>query len=110
MPQRGDLSWLAQAPAALFGKHGEEPPSHRFNAGEKVVFWAGVLLLGCIVVGSGLVMDKLIPEPASTSAATMQVAHMIHAVATVLMMCLIVVHIYLGTMGMRGAYRPCAHG
>ena len=41
------------------GRH--EPPSHRFNAGEKLVFWGGVLFLGIIVVGSGLVLDKLMP-------------------------------------------------
>ncbi len=60
-PQRGDLKWLLKMGGA-FSKIGDEPPSHRFNAGEKVVFWCGVLLLGVIVVASGLVMDKLVPE------------------------------------------------
>ena len=31
-----------------------EPPSDRFNAGEKIVFWGGVLVLGVVVVASGL--------------------------------------------------------
>ncbi len=43
----------------LLGEH--EVPSHRFNAGEKVLFWGGVFLLGLVVVGSGLVLDKLVP-------------------------------------------------
>jgi formate dehydrogenase subunit gamma len=40
----------------------------------------------------------------------MQVAHMVHAVATVLMMCVFAVHIYLGTIGMRGAYSAMRRG
>jgi formate dehydrogenase subunit gamma len=107
-PQRGDLKWLLKAGGA-FSKNKEEPPSHRFNAGEKVLFWLGVLGLGVIVVASGLVMDKLIPNVAYDRG-TMQVAHMVHAVSTVLMMCMFALHIYLGTIGMRGAYKAMRHG
>jgi len=107
-PQRGDLKWLLKA-GGVFSKSGHEPPSHRFNAGEKVLFWLGVLVLGVIVVASGLVMDKLIPNLVYDRA-TMQVAHMVHAVSTVLMMCLFALHIYLGTIGMRGAYTAMRTG
>jgi formate dehydrogenase subunit gamma len=107
-PQRGDLRWLLKA-GGVFSKSGHEPPSHRFNAGEKVLFWLGVLVLGVIVVASGLVMDKLIPNLVYDRA-TMQVAHMVHAVSTVLMMCMFALHIYLGTIGMRGAYTAMRTG
>jgi formate dehydrogenase subunit gamma len=108
LPRRGDLRWLL-SPRAVLGRHGEEPLAHRFNAGEKVVFWLAVVVLGLIVVGSGLVMDKLIPS-LGYERAQMQVAHMIHAAAAVGMMCLTAVHIYLGTVGMRGAYRAMRDG
>jgi formate dehydrogenase subunit gamma len=108
LPRRGDLRWLL-SPRAVLGKHGEEPPGHRFYAGEKVVFWLAVVVLGLVVVGSGLVMDKLIPSLVYERA-QMQVAHMIHAAAAVGMMCLTAVHIYLGTVGMRGAYRAMRDG
>ena len=107
LPQSGDLKWLLRIGGA-FDKSGNEPPSHRFNAGEKVIFWIGVFLLGIIVVGSGLVMDMLIPNVVYERS-TMQVANMIHAVAAVLMMTLFLLHIYLGTIGMRGAYKAHAH-
>ncbi|AEG94158.1 formate dehydrogenase subunit gamma [Ramlibacter tataouinensis] len=107
-PQRGDLKWLLKG-GGLFGKAGHEPPSHRFNAGEKVVFWGGVFFLGIIVVASGLVLDKLIPNLVYERG-TMQIAHMVHAVATVLMMCMFLGHIYLGTIGMRGAYSAMRTG
>jgi formate dehydrogenase subunit gamma len=96
------------ASAACSARRGE-PPSHRFNAGEKVVFWGGVLLLGIVVVGSGLVMDKLVPNLVYDRQ-TMQVAHMVHAVSTVLMMVVFIGHIYIGTIGMRGAYTAMRRG
>jgi formate dehydrogenase subunit gamma len=105
-PQRGDLQWLKRGGGMFSGEH---VPSHRFNAGEKLIFWFGVLLLGGITVGSGLVLDKLIPGMDYTRG-QMQVAHMIHATATVLMMCLFAGHIYLGTVGTRGAYQAMRHG
>lgn len=107
-PQRGDLVWLLKG-GGLFGKAGNEPPSNRFNAGEKLVFWGGVLFLGVIVVASGLVLDKLVPNLVYERS-TMQVAHMVHAVATVLMMCMFLAHIYIGTLGMRGAYSAMRTG
>ena len=58
-----------------------------------MLFWGGVLVLGVIVVGSGLVLDKLIPGLAYTRG-DMQVAHMVHAVAAMLMMALFLGHIY----------------
>jgi formate dehydrogenase subunit gamma len=107
LPRAYDFKWIAKA-GGLFGRT-HEPPSHRFNAGEKVVFWGGVLVLGGIVAGSGLFLDKLLPGFVYTRG-EMQVAHMIHAVATLLMMAMILGHIYIGTLGMTGAYDAMRHG
>jgi formate dehydrogenase subunit gamma len=106
VPGRDDLVWLKKG-GGLFG--GEEPASRRFNAGEKIVFWGGVFLLGAIVVGSGLVLDKLIPG-LDYLRTDMQLAHMIHYVATVLMICMFLGHIYIGTIGMKGAYSAMKTG
>ncbi|MGE0347800.1 formate dehydrogenase subunit gamma [Hydrogenophaga sp.] len=106
LPAKGDLTWLLKGGGMFSGK---EVPSHRFNAGEKVVFWAGVFLFGLIVVGSGLFLDKLVPSVDYTRG-NMQVAHMIHASAAVLMMALFMGHIYLGTIGMKGAYTAMKTG
>ena len=100
LPRKEDLTWLLKG-GGLLGEH--EVPSHRFNAGEKVLFWGGVCFLGLVVVASGLVLDKLIPGLVYERG-TMQIAHMVHAVATVLMMAMIMGHIYMGTLGMAGAY------
>jgi formate dehydrogenase subunit gamma len=105
-PNRSDLQWLRKGGGLISG---EEVPSGRFNAGEKVIFWGGVFFLGIIVVASGLVLDKLIPGMAYLRG-DMQIANMVHGVATVLMMALFLGHIYLGTIGMKDAYKAMETG
>jgi formate dehydrogenase subunit gamma len=105
-PQRGDLAWLANGGGMLSER---EVPSHRFNAGEKGLFWVGVFVLGLIVVGSGLFLDKLVPGFVYTRG-EMQVAHMIHAAAAVMMMAAFLGHIYMGTLGMKGAFSAMRTG
>jgi len=106
MPSKADVTWLLKGGGLFNGAH---VPSHRFNAGEKIVFWGGVFFLGAIVVGSGFVLDKLIPN-LEYLRATMQVSHMIHAVAALLMVAMFIGHIYLGTVGMKGAYKAMKTG
>ena len=104
--RREDWAWLAKGGGMLSG---QEVPSHRFNAGEKAIFWLGVLLLGATVVGSGLVLDKLVPGMSYTRA-EMQIANMVHGVAALLMLSMFLGHIYLGTIGMKGAYKAMRTG
>ncbi len=106
LPAKGDWNWLRSG-GGLFGA--AEVPSHRFNAGEKVLFWGGVFALGLLVVASGLVLDKLVPGLGDTRG-QMQVAHMVHAGGTVLMMALFCGHIYIGSIGMKGAYKSMRTG
>ncbi|WP_333707607.1 formate dehydrogenase subunit gamma [Tepidimonas ignava] len=106
LPRREDWAWLVRF-GGLLGD--QEVPSHRFNAGEKVVFWLGVFVLGLVVVGSGLVLDKLLPG-IEYLRAQMQVAHMIHASAALVMIALFIGHIYMGTVGTEGAYAAMKTG
>lgn len=107
LPSKVDLIWLAKGGGLLFGH--EQLPSGRFNAAEKIIFWAGVLTLGAVAVASGLVMDKLIPG-LEYLRGDLQIAHMVHACATILMMAMFAGHIYLGTVGTRGAYQGMRTG
>jgi len=58
LPSKEDIAWLLKGGGLLSGT---EVPSHRFNAGEKLLFWGGVFFLGLVVVASGFVLDKLVP-------------------------------------------------
>ena len=98
--RREDTQWVAKGGGLLSG---HEPASHRFNGGEKLLFWLGVCLLGTVIVVSGLVLDGLVPAWGETRA-QMQLAHMVHVAAAVGMMAMFMGHIYIGTVGMKGAY------
>ena len=97
-PGPGDWRWIRHF-GGLISKH--EPPSGRFNAGEKLWFWGGASMLGIIVSMSGYVLD--FPN-FDQSRQTMQIAHVIHSIGAVLFMLGAMGHIYMGTLGMAGAY------
>jgi formate dehydrogenase subunit gamma len=99
-----DWTWLRRAGGLTSGKH---VPSGRFNAGEKLWFWFGVLVLGTIVSISGVILD--FPNFEQTRQ-TMQTANVIHAIAAVIFMGLALGHIYLGTIGLEGSYDAMRHG
>ena len=106
LPSKEDLAWMMRL-GGMFG--GQEVASHRFNAGEKVVFWLGLLVLGGLVVASGLVLDKLIPGMAYLRP-DMQIAQMVHSAAAMVMLAMFAGHIYMGTIGMKGAYQAMRTG
>ena len=62
-----------------------------------------------IVVGSGLVLNQLVPGMAYLRS-DMQVANMVHGIASLLMMAMFIGHIYMGTVGMKGAYSAMRTG
>jgi formate dehydrogenase subunit gamma len=98
LPEKGDLNWLMNGWKMFKGEH---LPSGRFNAGEKAWFWGGVVVLCLIISVSGLIL--LFPNFDQVRA-TMQQASVVHAVAAVLVIAAGLGHIYMGTVGVEGAY------
>ncbi|HTP95390.1 MAG TPA: formate dehydrogenase subunit gamma [Burkholderiales bacterium] len=98
IPRLYDLHWLAKGGGMLTGEH---VPSGFFNAGEKMVYWGGLFLFSVIVGASGLVM--LFPNFDQTRE-IMQYSNVIHAVFGVLYVAMMCGHIYLGSVGLEGAY------
>jgi formate dehydrogenase subunit gamma len=86
---------------------GHEYPSDRFNAGEKMVFWFVLTLGSTALIVTGLIL--LFPN-FNQERSTMQVANVLHAITAYLSIALACVHIYLGTIGLRGAYRAMRDG
>jgi formate dehydrogenase subunit gamma len=97
IPDKTDIEWFRQGGGFIKAKHA---PARRFNAGEKLVFW-GALGAGILVSISGYLL--LFPFYV-TDIAGMQVAQVVHAVIAVLFVALILGHIYIGTLGMEGAF------
>lgn len=103
-PEAADLKWLKN----LGGARGHASAG-RFNAGEKLWFWGGVVFLGLIVSASGFVLDMLVPGILYTRG-NMQIAHIIHLIAAVLFFSMALAHIYIGTLGMEGAFEAMSTG
>ena len=99
-----DVKWLAKFGGMLSGEH---VPSGRFNAGEKGWFWMGVVLCGTVVSVSGAIL--LFPNW-NTSRELMGEANLVHAGVASLFIAMSFAHIYLGTIGMAGAYQAMRTG
>jgi formate dehydrogenase subunit gamma len=102
--QGRDIKWLATL-GGMLGK--EEVPSGRFNGGEKAWFWGGMVLLGTVVSVTGLILD--FPNW-NQGRQIMQQANVVHAIAAILFISASFAHIYMGTIGMEGAYRSMRDG
>jgi len=103
IPRKVDVDWVKQGGGFIKSKHA---PSGRFNAGEKLVFWfalgAGVAV---IISGYLLIFPFYVADIAG-----MQIAQIVHAVVAVLFVAVIIAHIYIGTLGMEGAFEAMATG
>jgi formate dehydrogenase subunit gamma len=97
IPDKTDIQWFKQGGGFIKSKHA---PARRFNAGEKLVFW-GALGAGAAVSVSGFVL--LFPFYV-TNIFGMQIAQVVHSVIAILFIALILGHIYIGTLGMEGAF------
>ncbi|MGV3626088.1 MAG: formate dehydrogenase subunit gamma [Betaproteobacteria bacterium] len=104
LPKLYDIQWIAKAGGLFSGKH---VPSGRFNAGEKAWFWGGVTLLGIVVSVTGFILNFPNFEQGRE---LMQQANVIHAIAAIVFMTLSLGHIYMGTIGVEGAYESMRTG
>ncbi len=132
IPNKHDLKWLAVA-GGLFSK-GVHPPARKFNAGQKMIFW-GCVVLGLSISASGvsLLFPFELPMFASTFATLnefgisqmlglgtlpeqmapheeMQFAQLWHTIVAFVFMAMIFAHIYLGSIGMEGAFDAMGSG
>jgi formate dehydrogenase subunit gamma len=103
IPDRYDAAWL-RARGGFFG--GPHPVAGRFNAGQKLIFWSVVLLGIAISVSGYLLMFPFY----LTGIAGMQTAQIVHAVIGLLFIAIILGHIYIGTIGMQGAFPAMGNG
>jgi formate dehydrogenase subunit gamma len=103
IPNRVDIEWIKRGGGIVGHDH---PPAYRFNAGQKAVYWV-VVLGGTAVAVSGYVL--LFPFY-GTTIADMQIAQVVHSVIAVLFVAAMLAHIYIGSIGMEGAFEPMAEG
>jgi formate dehydrogenase subunit gamma len=103
IPNRVDIEWLRRGGGIVGHDH---PPAYRFNAGQKLIYWI-VVLGGAAIAVSGYL---LIFPFYGTDIHTMQNAEMAHGVIAMLFIAAMLGHIYIGTIGMEGAFEAMGAG
>jgi formate dehydrogenase subunit gamma len=103
-PNGDDIKWALKGGGLFTGEH---VPSARFNAGQKAWFWVGVMFLGIVSSVTGFILDFPNFEQGRL---LMQLANVIHAISAVAFIALSLGHIYVGTIGIEGAYETMRTG
>ncbi len=104
VPNKVDLEWIKQGGGLL--KKGVHPPARKFNAGQKLIFWS-VVLGGAALSYTGIML--LFPGEAGT-AADWQFYQTIHALVAAALSAIVIAHIYIGSVGMEGAFDAMGSG
>jgi formate dehydrogenase subunit gamma len=103
IPNKVDLNWLKRGGGIVGHDH---PPADRFNAGQKAIYWI-------VVIGGGLVAAtgyQLMFPFYLSGIEGMQLAQIVHSVVAMLFVAAMLAHIYIGTIGMEGAFEAMGSG
>lgn len=103
IPNKVDVDWMKRGGGMIGHDH---PPAYRFNAGQKVIYWI-VVIGGVLVAASGY---QLMFPFYLTGIEGMQLAQMVHSIIAVLFVAVMLAHIYIGTIGMEGAFEAMGTG
>ncbi len=125
LPSKADIGWLVRG-GGMFSKH-SHPPANKFNAGQKILFWA-VILIGISLSLTGI--SLMFPFEVSLFAKTfaflnffgfelptnlsavqeMQFSQGWHAIQSIFLIVVVIAHIYIGSVGMEGAFDAMGTG
>jgi formate dehydrogenase subunit gamma len=102
-----DGTWLARLSDVLSAREDKLPEVGKYNAGQKVVFWAMSVLI-IILISSGLVMwDQYFYG--YTTIEQKRLAVLVHSMAAVTIICVWIVHVY-AAIWVRGTIRAMTRG
>lgn len=105
VPTRLDWVWLKRFGGFLH-EGDEHPPAGRFNAGQKLVFWSVVIGgLGMLLTGLLLMLPFFV-----VGYDGMHWAQLVHSALGLALISLIIGHIYIGSVGMVGAFQAMWSG
>jgi formate dehydrogenase subunit gamma len=103
IPNKVDVAWIKRGGGVVGHDH---PPAYRFNAGQKMIYWI-------VVIGGGLVAAtgyQLMFPFYLAGIEGMQIAQIVHSVVAVLFVAAMIAHVYIGTIGMEGAFEAMGSG
>jgi formate dehydrogenase subunit gamma len=103
IPSGIDVEWVKRGGGIVGTDH---PPAYRFNAGQKLIYWIVVIGGGASAVTGYLLLFPFY----GTGIEGMQLAQVVHAIVGVLFVAAMLGHIYIGTIGMEGAFEAMGEG
>jgi len=98
-----DIPWMLALGG--FFQRGVHLPARKFNFGQKVVFWTTIGGGGLIAISGVMLLF-----PAERSLEGLQFLLTWHALLALIMIAIIIAHIYIGTLGMQGAFQAMGTG
>lgn len=103
IPNRVDVEWFKQGGGIIGHDH---PRAERFNGGQKAIYWIVVLGGGAMAITGYVLMFPFY----GTGIHNMQTAEMVHGIVAMLFVAAMLGHIYIGTIGMQGAFEAMGKG
>jgi formate dehydrogenase subunit gamma len=104
-PTAADIEWFKAGGG--MGKGHKYAPAWKFNAGQKLLYWF-IVLGGAAMIISGYLL--MFPFSNGMGVGDMELTEIFHGVIAMLFIALILAHIYLGTLGMEGAFESMVDG
>lgn len=132
IPNRHDLIWLMKGGGILFKN--VHPPARKFNAGQKIIFWLTIfggisvvmsgwallfpfttyLMTWSMEIAQAIGLDIPawlgLPDPPYSGMAEQQMNQVWHAAMGLFLTAVIIAHIYIGSLGMEGAFDAMGSG
>ena len=110
-PHPRDIIWIVKGGGLIGNAH---PAAGRFNFGQKLIFWSVILGgAGLSVTGFALMFPFQFPVIGAlqfNDVGGMQFANVIHGLIGVVLVAIIIAHVYIGTLGMEGAFSAMGSG
>ena len=106
-PTAADVTWVKMGGGMFDKSDSTHAPAWKFNAGQKLLYWL-VMLASLAMIISGFML--LFPFYYGLDIGNMELAEIFHGVVAMLFISLICAHIYLGTLGMEGAFDAMGDG
>lgn len=92
LPRREDVQWTAQIGDVLRADEEKLPEVGKYNAGQKLVFWAMSILIIVLIVSGFGVWEEYFAHYLTIE--QRRVAVLVHAIAAVAIICVWIIHVY----------------
>lgn len=114
LPRREDVEWSRNLGDVIKGNEENLPELGKYNAGQKLVFWAMSVLIVVLILSGIMIWEQYIPlwrdyAPGLAAVPARQVAVVVHAVAALAIILVFILHVY-AAFWTRGTLRAMTRG